>query len=447
VDKGSHKKMAYREKTGKKVSRRQFLKMGAIICIALGVGFGLTIFSPKLSFSQKTSEPINIGLLPPLSGIASLWGQDVARAGELTVEMLNEAGGVLGRQVKLIIQDDGSLPETAVPAAERLVKSYGCVLIVGNLLSNSRIAVDNQVAEPLKVVMNNFSYYEGSICGRYFFHMAALPNQQIDRMIPWMAKKYGKRFYLMGADYEWPHGSLFAARKSLESIGGEVVGEEYHPLGTTDFSSVLVRIRRANPNVLVTYAVGPDKIAFLKQFYAAGLKGKIAVVHPDLDAVLAQGLSPEEREGQYSCNTYFMGVPTKENQIFLDRLRKKYGKEAVLTNFGEGVIAAIRTWAKAVEKAGTTDPDEVVKAQEGGPGAKYGISVVSPQGKVTVVKENHHCVVQSYLAQCQADGTFKILASWPDQDPIIPEKYGGCVASKQYGCRPLKEKCPPFPSK
>lgn len=429
----------------KKISRREFLRSNA----ALGIGVGLTILTPRWSFSEKSGEPIKIGLLTPLTGVASVWGEEIAHAGELTVEMLNEQGGVLRREVKLYIQDDGTMPETAVPAAERLVKKFECVLIVGNLMSNSRIAVDHQVAEPNRVVMNNFSFYEGSICGRYFFHMAALPNQQLQKMVPWMAKKYGKRFYFIGNDYEWPRGSVAASKEALKTIGGEVLGEEYNPLGTSDFSSIIMKIKREKPDVLIPFEVGTDQIAFLKQFTAAGLKDKIAVVSCGLDASLNPGLEPSVREGFYSCNTYFMSVPTKENEIFLERLRKKYGKDAILTNFGEGVIPCIRIWAKAVEKARTTNPDEVVKTQEGGPGQKYGMSIVCPQGEVKVVKQHHHCIVQVYLTQWQADGSFKIVESWHDQEPIIPEAYGGCVASVPGGCRPLKSEkpCPPFPEK
>jgi ABC-type branched-subunit amino acid transport system substrate-binding protein len=382
-----------------------------------------------------------------LTGVASVWGEEIAHAGELTVEMLNEQGGVLGREVKLFIQDDGTMPETAVPAAERLVKKFGCVLIIGNLMSNSRIAVNHQVAEPYRVVMNNFSFYEGSICGRYFFHMAAVPNQQLQKMIPWMAEKYGKRFYFIGNDYEWPRGSVAASKEALKTVGGEVLGEEYNPLGTADFSSILMKIKRAKPDVLIPFEVGTDQIAFLKQFTATGLKDKIAVVTCGLDASLNPGVEPAIRQGFYSCNTYFMSVPTKDNEVFLERLWKKYGKDAILTNFGEGVIPCIKIWAKAVEKAGTTNPDEVVKAQEGGPGQEYGMSATSPQGKVTVVKQHHHCIVQVYLTEWQADGSFKIVESWHDQDPIIPGRYGGCVASVAGGCRPLESKkpCPKFP--
>ncbi len=426
----------------REVTRRQFLKTSG----AVGAGAGITIFVPNLSLADRKKGPIHVGLLPPLTGVASIYGKEISQAGELAVEMINEAGGVLGRKVKLFIQDDGTMPNTAVPAAERLVKKYKCVMICGDLMSNSRIAVDNQVAEPLKIVMNNFSFYEGSICGRYFFHMAAVPNQQIDRMIPWMLKKYGKRFYFVGDNYEWPRGSIAACKAALKRAGGKVVGEEYNPIGTSDFSSMLMRIKRAKPDVVVPYEAGTDQDAFLKQFTAAGLKKHTAVVMGHYDEAMMPGLKPEVRKDFYSCNTYFMTVPTPENKKFLARLRKKFGKKAILTNFGEAVAPCMWIWAKGVAKAGTTNPSSVVRAQEGGPGQKYGLSVKAPSGKVTVVKQNHHCVVTTYLTKCQANGTFKILETWPNQEPVIPKRYGGCVASVQYGCRPLKKKkCPPFP--
>jgi urea transport system substrate-binding protein len=148
-----------------------------------------------------------------------------------------------------------------------------------------------------------------------------------------------------------------------------------------------------------------------------------------------------------------MVVPSKENKMFLARLRKKYGENAVLTSFSAAIISCMRIWAKAVKKAGTTNPDEVVKAQEGGPGEKYGISTVGPQGKVAVVKENHYTLQTAHLIQVQPDGSHKIIQSWPDQDPVIPKRYGGCVASVEGGCRPEqlgggplgREKCPKFP--
>ena len=442
------KKKVSDEKARTKVSRREFLKGSAVLGAGavLGTGAGLTILSPKWGFgAEKKGKPIKIGLLPPLTGLCSVYGEECAHAGELTVDMINEEGGVLGRKVELVIQDDGTIPETAVPAAERLVKKFGCVMICGDMWSNSRLAVATQVAEPHKVVMNNFSYDEGAICGRYYFQMNAIVNQQIDRMVPWMVNKYGKRWYFIGGNYEWPRGSIAAAKEALAKVGGEVVGEEYNPVGTTDYSSIIMRIKKAKPDVLEPHEAGSDQFGFLKQFAAEGLIGKIPCVSTYYDEIFAKDLEPSVREGFYACNSYYMVVPTKENEIFLARLRKKYGENAVLTSFSAAIISCIRIWAKAVKKAGTTHPDEVVKAQEGGRGQKYGISTVGPQGKVAVVRESHYTTQTAHLIQVQPDGSHKIIESWPDQDPVIPKRYGGCVASVQGGCRPEKEKCPKFP--
>jgi ABC-type branched-subunit amino acid transport system substrate-binding protein len=429
--------------TRKKINRREFLKAGALI----STGAGLTILSPKWTFGAKDKGPIKVGLLPPITGLCSVYGDDCVHAGELTVQMINDEGGVLGRELQLVIQDDGTIPETAVPAAERLIKKFGCKMICGDMWSNSRLAVSTQVSEPYKTVMNNFSYDEGAICGRYYFQMNGVPNQQIDPMVDYLVKKYGKRWYFIGGNYEWPRGSIAAAKEELLKNGGEVVGEEYNPVGTTDFSSILMRIKEAKPDVLESHEAGSDQFGFLKQFAAQGLLGKIPICSTYYDEVFARDLEPQVREGFYACNTYFMAVPTKENEAFLAKLRQKYGENVTLTSFSASIISCFRIWAKAVEKAGTTDSDAVVKAQEGGPGEKYGISTLGPQGKVTVVKENHYTVQPAHLIQVQKDGSEKIIQSWADVQPVIPDRYGGCVASVQYGCRPLKQKCPPFPTK
>lgn len=88
----------------------------------------------------------------------------------------NARGGVLGRALELEVENDGSMPDTAVPAARRLVRERYCSAIVGTVLSNSRIAVASEVAQAWRVPYLNFASYEGSISGRYFFHFGALPN-------------------------------------------------------------------------------------------------------------------------------------------------------------------------------------------------------------------------------------------------------------------------------
>ncbi|MDH5614061.1 MAG: ABC transporter substrate-binding protein, partial [Gammaproteobacteria bacterium] len=136
--------------------------------------------------------------MPPLTGLAELYGPEISRAGKVACDEINEQGGILGHKLELIIEDDGSLPETAVPAAKKLIEDHGCVAIIGNLLSNSRISVANHVADKFRIPFLNFSFYEGSISSRYFFHFAALPNQQIEMMIPYMAERFGPKMFFAG---------------------------------------------------------------------------------------------------------------------------------------------------------------------------------------------------------------------------------------------------------
>jgi ABC-type branched-subunit amino acid transport system substrate-binding protein len=105
---------------------------------------------------------IRLGLMPPLTGLVELYGPEITRAARIACEEINERGGVLGRRLELIVEDDGSLPDTAVPAAERLLDEHGCVALIGNLLSNSRIAVAAQVAEPRRVPYLNFSFLKAA---------------------------------------------------------------------------------------------------------------------------------------------------------------------------------------------------------------------------------------------------------------------------------------------
>jgi diguanylate cyclase (GGDEF)-like protein/PAS domain S-box-containing protein len=373
----------------------------------------------------KETEPIRIGLTAPLTGLVEIYGAEIVRAAHIACDEINEQGGVLGRPLELIVEDDGSLPPTAVPAALRLVEQHRCVAIIGNLLSNSRIAVADQVAEPKRIPYLNFSFYEGSISGRYFFHFAALPNQQIDKMIPYMAGRYGLKMFFAGNNYEWPRGSIDAAKRSLKNIGGDVVGEEYLPIGCSDeeINMLLGEVARSGADVFVPYFAGADQITLLTRFTEMGLKKRMAVVMGHYDEVLVSRLPANVREGFYSCNTYFMSVDTPENKHFLGQLARQPGingiwpqGNGVQSNFGEATYLCVKAFAKAVEQAGTTEAEALV-------GALEHIRLPAPQGDVEMDATTHHAHVNSYLSRCNADGTFTIIEKFGRMPPQIPERY------------------------
>ncbi len=372
-----------------------------------------------------TKNPVRLGLMPPLTGLVGIYGPEISRAGRIACQEVNESGGVLGRPLELRIEDDGSLPESAVAAATRLVGHHKCSAIIGNLLSNSRIAVAYRVSEPCRIPYLNFSFYEGSISSRYFFHFAALPNQQIDRMIPFMRAKYGPRMFFAGNNYEWPRGSIDAAKLSLARAGGEVVGEEYCPIGVdrAGIEGLLDRVEAAAPDVFVPYFAGDDQVNLLMRFTQRGLKGRMAVVMGHYDEIMASRLPPEVRDGFYSSNTYFMTVDTEENRKVLARLSAQPGVtglwphgNGILTNFGEGTYLCVKAFAQAANAAGSLHPEALI-------GALETIRLSSPQGTVRMDPARHHAAVSTYLSRCRADGVFAIVESFDVIDPVLPERY------------------------
>lgn len=375
--------------------------------------------------SNISNDKIKLGLMAPLTGIVQLYGQEISNAGQIACKEVNEAGGVLGRELDLVIVDDGSLPETAVPAAESLIRDFGCSAIIGNLLSNSRISVSNFVSEPLKVPYLNFSFYEGSISGKYFFHFAALPNQQIDLMIPYMQRKFGSKMFFAGNNYEWPRGSIEAAKRALLNNHGEIVGEEYLPIGAsnTEIDKLVSIVATSGADVFVPYFAGSDQINLLNAFTDKGLKKRMAVVMGHYDEAMVSMLAPGVREGHYSSNTYFMSIDTAKNLDYLDRLTGHEGingiwpsGNGVMTNFGEGTYLCVKAFAKAANMAGSLDSDKVAKALET-------IEIEGPQGIVKMDPATHHAAVNCYLALCNADGIFSIIESFGQIQPIIPERY------------------------
>ncbi|MGQ0708670.1 MAG: ABC transporter substrate-binding protein [Rhodoferax sp.] len=381
-----------------------------------------------------TEQTIRLGIMPPLSGLVGIYGSEISMAARIACDEVNARGGVLGRPLELFIEDDGSLPDSAVVAARRLVHEHHCVALVGNLLSNSRIAVAYQVAEPLRVPYLNFSFYEGSILSRYFFHFAALPNQQIDRMIPYMRERFGPRMFFAGHNYEWPRGSIDAAKRALLRAGGEVLGEEYCALGMEDaaMDQLLDQVQSAHPDVLVPYFAGDDQLRLLTRFAQRGLKQRMAVVMGHYDEVMASRLDAEVREGLFSSNTYFMGVDTALNRSYLAQLAQRPGitgiwprGNGVLTNFGEGTYLCVRAFAQAANQAGSVRAQALIEALRG-------LRIDSLQGVVRMDPEIQHAQVNTYLSRCRHDGSFEIVESFGAIAPEMPQRYSHLRISRAH---------------
>ena len=246
--------------------------------------------------------------------------------------------------------------------------------------------------------------------------------QQIIYGLDWGSKeKKAKTFFLVGSDYIWPRTSMKIARKHIESVGklGKVVGEEYYPLGNTNFNSLINKIKVAKPDCIFAAVVGGSNVAFYKQLKAAGITGdKQFLLTLSVTEDEMTGVGGENFAGFYSSMKYFQSLDNENNKKFVAAFKAKYGKDAVIGDVTQAGYLGPWLWKAAVEKAGSFDVDKVVAAS---PGIEL---KTAPEGYVKL-HENHHLWSKSRIAIGNKDGTFKVVAESPkliEPDPF-PKGY------------------------
>jgi urea transport system substrate-binding protein len=411
-----------RGKEMKKLSRREFLKYtGMAAAMGAGAGF-LGGCAPAATpepaeeeeaVSKPSGEPIKVGALCPMTGIAAWSGEMMRDCTQLAVNEINAAGGLLGRPVEIVLEDTETNPEKGVAKAQRLILQENVDVIIGTLFSSVRNAV-KEVTEENGMLLLNPTYYEGMQCGKYYFSTGSVANQQFSGSVPWLVENEGPKFFLVGSDYQWPRGSFEVLKPILEEAGGEVVGEEYVPLGNTEWSALIRRIDSAAPDVLMRLVAGSDGVAFISNAYDFGLLEKMATAGAGVAEAWGSGLRPEVREGVYMSVDYTMAIDSPENRAFLAAYRGIAGETAVLDPIPEHQYENMRLYGMAVEKAGSVDKDAVAEALTE-------VTLQGPAGPVSFSKENHHAVLTYYLTRMDKRNKFEIVLVTPD---IVPEP--GC---------------------
>lgn len=405
----------------RRISRRDVLKIGgaAALVTASGAVAGCVPFGKQAP--AAVTSTVKLGLMNTLTGGGSIHAPSVLNCTKMAVDEINASGGVLGKQISLEIEDNHTDVDIAIQKATKLVKVSKVAAMIDMSFSNMRIAVAQEVAEPLKAIYMSPVFYEGGICGRYFFNTGALPNQSIDPMVPWAMGEFGPRFYLIGSDYAWGRGSAAAAKTALDASGGELAGEEYAPLGQTEWSAIIQRMADAGANFAFLWVAGNDLVTFLKQFMDFGLKDKIRLGFTYMSEEVTPSLPPENRAGLLAATAYLMSLDTPENKDFLERFRKGFGADQVVTVFGEGAYDCVHLWKLACEKADSFETEKVVDALEGMTFED------APQGAITIDPVTHNTTLRSLVGESTEDSlAFNILADFGMVAPVWPE----CDVSK-----------------
>ena len=287
------------------ISRRTLLRNTAALGAFAGAGLP-HIWVKNADLAYAAGGEIKVGVLFSLTGTTAIIEESLNKATLLAIEEINAAGGIKGSKIVPIVEDPASDPATFSEKARKLVVGDKCVSVFGSYTSASRKAV-----LPVFERQNNLYWYptlyEGRECSKNVIYTGAVPNQQQDEFVPWLVKKFGKKFYLIGSNYIYPKEENNYCKKLLEKLGGEVVAEEYVPLGHSEFSSVINKIRSTQPNVIFSTVVGDSVVALHRQYKAAGLdpeKMPMASLTTSENEVAAMG--GEAAAGHFTSAPYFM---------------------------------------------------------------------------------------------------------------------------------------------
>ncbi len=361
--------------------------------------------------AAPSGEPVRIGILFSNSGPAGIFGQPTANIAEFISEDINAAGGINGRPVETYLADDATDPAIGRQAMEQLIESDGVDVVLGTHSSATREAA-KPLAEDAGVLYIYTALYEGGECSAVMFNTGEVPSQQLAPVIPWMMDETGgSKWFLLGNDYVWPRRSFELARQYIEAAGGEVVGEEYVPLGTQDFSSVAQQIAGSGADLIFPALVGGDAIAFETQAVDFGIGqdaiGRLANIYEE--NVLGV-MGPSVTAGMRVTLGYFKEVDNAANSEFVRRYYERFGADAPPhMTFSSHIYDAALLYAAAANAAGTTETAAVAAALEG-------LTLTTPTGDIAIT-DSRHLAQPIYVAEIQSDGSQLIVQSFPSVEP------------------------------
>jgi urea transport system substrate-binding protein len=351
-----------------------------------------------------TDTEVTVGQLHSATGTMAISETGSIQAERLAIDQINAKGGVLGRKIKVIQEDGASDWPTFAEKAKKLLTNDKVAAVFGCWTSASRKAV-LPVFEHENGMLYYPTFYEGLEQSKNVIYTGQEATQQILAGLDWLAKeKKAKTFYLIGSDYIWPRTSNKIARKHIENVlHGTVVGEEYYPLGHTQFGSLINKIKLKKPDVVYAIIVGGSNVSFYKQLKAAGVtadKQTLLTISVTEDELL--GIGGENMVGFYAAMKYFESLDNSNNKKFVADFKGKYGDKSVIGDVTQAAYLGPWLWKAAVEKAGSFDIDKVAAAS---PGIEL---KTAPEGYVKVHK-NHHLWSKLRIGKVRADGQYDVL--------------------------------------
>jgi len=338
------------------IDRRTILKAAAAAGIAQVAG--------PFIIAARGEEPVKIGLDNPATGTYAALGKNELTGCQLAIEQINAKGGILGRQVQLLVEDSTSGDAgTAVEKARKLIDRDKVNFLLGNINSALSLAiaqVSNEKGVFHVVPGGHTDAVTGKTCHWNVFRVCNTTRMETNAVSKTLFDKYGKNWYFITPDYAFGHTLQLGFEASLKEFGGTEVGGDLTPLGTTDFSSYLIKAQAANPDVIIFLHAGDDMINALKQAVQFGLDKRFHIAGAQQELEVLEGLPPEARIGTWVFEWYWNQPNVPHVAEFVDAIKKKSGRvPTARTWFG---FASTWTCALAANTAKSLEAVKMAKA-------------------------------------------------------------------------------------
>lgn len=386
----------------------------SMLLAACGSKASETEASSAESCVDTSGSTVKVGSLNSLSGTMAISEVTVRDAIKLAVDEINAAGGVLDKQIQIVGEDGASEPTVFAEKAEKLISSDCVAAVFGGWTSSSRKAM-LPVFESNNALLYYPVQYEGLESSKNIFYTGATTNQQIVPALDYLKEKGTKSLYLVGSDYVFPQTANRIIKAYAAANGMEIKGEDYTPLGSTDFSTIVNKVRTADADAVFNTLNGDSNVAFFREYKNVGLTPQaMPVVSVSIAEEEVGGIGVQNITDQLTAWNYYQTIDTPVNNAFVAAYKKAYGENKPTSDPMEAAYVSVYLWKNTVEKAASFD----VKAIQENAG---GVSFDAPEGKVTIDGENNHITKTARIGEIKPDGL--IYTVWESAGPIEPDPY------------------------
>ena len=297
-------------------TRRRFLAGASAAALA----------GPAIIGRAQAADTIKFVSILDQSGGLDIYGKPMADATRMAVDEINAAGGLLGREIELKLYDPQSTIQFYTQYATQAAAGDKADVVHAGITSASREAIRPTFSR-FQVLYFYNTLYEGGVCDFNCFCTGSTPAQTVEKLVPYTMNKWGKKVYIVAADYNYGQITAQWVQKYVAENGGQAVETEFFPLDVTNFGPTIKKIQAAKPDMVMSALVGGAHVSFYRQYAAAGMSASVPIASTTFGVGNEHKLiSAEEGNGMICAYSYFEEVDTPANREFVGPLQGPHGR-------------------------------------------------------------------------------------------------------------------------